>query len=108
MTYQTQEKPKTRARKRQGRCYELAHKTLMKMDNPGSWRLIHGVVEYNKGHVIDHAWLSDGNEVFDAVLNRFFPINEYCDGRVEVHASYSQKEAAVACLEHDSYGRWHT
>ena len=38
-------KPKTCARKRMGRCYELAFKSLLDMKDPGDWRLVHGEVD---------------------------------------------------------------
>ena len=73
--------PRTRARKRPGRCYELAFKSLFDMKDPGDWRLVHGEVDCHDpasdSSRMDHAWLETRDEVFDPVANRHFSRDDY-------------------------------
>jgi hypothetical protein len=49
--------PKSRARKREGRCYELAANELLELPSNTPWRLVHGCVNGPGGSRIGHAWL---------------------------------------------------
>ena len=92
-------RPKTRARKRGGRCYELAHKSLFDMQNPGGWRLAHGEVDCYDPALdsprMGHAWLETGDEVFDPVANEYLSRDYYYSlGHVANVRRYTVKEAA--------------
>ena len=75
------ERPQTRARKRLGRCYALAGKSLHAMKDPGGWRLAHGEVDCydpaSDSPRMGHAWLETRDEVFDPVANEYFSKDDY-------------------------------
>ncbi len=104
-------RPKTRARKRSGRCYTLAFKSLHDMKDPGDWRLVHGEVDCydpaSDSPRMGHAWLETGDEVFDPVPNEFFPKDEYYAlGRATIVRRYTKIEAAHVMLKEGHTGPW--
>ena len=56
---------------------------------------------------MDHAWLCNGPEVFDPVLNQFFEVDEYATRlRAVAVVEYTKEEAAEAMLEVHHLGPW--
>jgi hypothetical protein len=96
----------TKARKRAKRCYELSFLSLTGMDDPGDWRLVHGIADTGAGFVC-HAWLTDGREVFDPVPNEFFPVEKYCNGWFAPIVTYTSREAASEGWRTGHSGPWH-
>ena len=91
--------------KRQGRCYELAGKAMLKREG---WKLAHGTVRGREGERIGHAWLERDDMVYDAVLDREIDELSYLARfHAERQAIYSQEEAAVTMLQHKHWGPWH-
>jgi len=56
----------SRVKQRDGRCYELAGKTMLVADG---WLLVHGDVNGVDGRT-EHAWLLQDDTVYDPVCNR--------------------------------------
>ena len=103
--------PKTRARKRQGRCYELALKSLLDMEDSGGWWLVHGEVDCydpaSDSSRMGHAWLENRAEVFDPVKNRHFSRDDYYSlGQPTNVRRYTSKEAAHRMAAEQHYGPW--
>jgi hypothetical protein len=73
----TPRKREARARrqraKRDGRCYELSLKHVLK-DRFAGWCLVHGYVLKPDGSRLDNAWLERDDQVFDVVLNARYPL----------------------------------
>ncbi len=105
------ERPRTRARKRVGRCYGLAFKSLFDMKDPGDWQLVHGEVDCYD-HASDssrmrHAWLESTEEIFDPVANRYFSRDGYYSlGSITKVRRYTKKEAAHMMLAEGHHGPW--
>jgi hypothetical protein len=103
-------KPRTRARKRDGRCYELCFRSLFDMPEPGDWVLVHGIVGSTD---TGHAWFTDGKDVFDPVRgevlgSEFIPVPAYqnlSDARGTV--TYTKAEACEKALATKHFGPWH-
>jgi hypothetical protein len=76
------------------------------MDDPGDWRLVHGVADLGAG-LICHAWLTDGDEVFDPVANEICPVEKYCNGWFAPIVTYTSREAKSECSRTRDYGPWH-
>ena len=96
-----------RVRKRQGRCYELASRVVLR--EPGSGRtLIHGHLHAKVPSVpYSHAWLERDGEVYDPVQDLWFSITQFVMMyEAVIDHSYSAKEAAVAVAEHGHHGPW--
>jgi hypothetical protein len=71
------------------------------------WRLVHGLVRAPDSVSAGHAWLENGSEAFDPVLNLTGQIQEY---RTFVAATvletFDQRQAAALVVEHRHYGPW--
>lgn len=103
--------PKTRARKRASRCYELAFNSLLDMQDPGEWRLVHGEVDCydpaSGSSRMGHAWLENRAEVFDPVANRHYSREDYYSlGRAAVVRRYTKIEAAHVMIKEGHTGPW--
>lgn len=91
------------ARRRHGRCYELAWKGVMAADDV---QLVHGELRYNNLS-IGHAWLIGNDFVYDPVLDEFFDPGEYHLGATAVALHmYTQLEAASLACQEGHYGPW--
>jgi hypothetical protein len=99
-------RPGTRARKRAKRCFQLSFLSLSDMEEPGDWRLVHGIADLGTGRMF-HAWLTDGREIFDPVVNAFWPVEEYCDGRFVPLVTYTLCEATEEAVRSGHSGPWH-
>jgi hypothetical protein len=98
--------PTTTARKREGRCYQLAAMALIYLPQSTAWRLVHGEVNGEHGTRIGHAWHKLDGTVWDPVSNARFDAEIY---RVRYQAvelaTYSQPEAAkIVSISH--FGPW--
>ena len=104
------ERPQTRARKRQGRCYELAWKSLHDMKDPGDWRVAHGEVNAlgkDDSVRIGHAWLESEIEVFDPVPNKICRRGDfYRHFRPTKLNRFSLTELAKMIAEQSHFGPW--
>ena len=101
------DRPRTTARKRGKRCFQLSFLSLSDMDDPGDWRLVHGIADLGGTGLMFHAWLTDGREIFDPVVNEFCPVEEYCNGRFKPLVTYSQSEAERELIRSGHSGPWH-
>jgi hypothetical protein len=73
------------------------------MQDP-TWTLVHGVIR----EWIGHAWLVRGDEVYDAVLDKFMSVEQYTDQeRAVPERTYSAKEAARMICDAKYWGPWH-
>jgi hypothetical protein len=103
-------KPKCRARKRKGRCFELAGRAQLDEAN-SEWTLVHGWVNAAPGGSLKtgHAWLEhrDGF-VFCAVSDEMMPTADYY-ARYGARAvvRYDLVEASHSMLDHKHWGPWH-
>lgn len=95
------------SKSRVGKCYELAGQYVS--DHPDSV-LVHGklINPSSKGlSEIEHAWVEEGDEVFDPVLDKRFPKNIYNSlFKTEEHKRYSFEEVLKMTLTHKDWGPW--
>ena len=86
-----------RVRKRQGRCYELASRVVLRERGSG-WTLIYGHLHAKVPSVpYSHAWLERDGEVYDPVQDLWFSITQFVMiYEAVIDHSYSAKKAAVA------------
>jgi len=99
MTDEEADPPKpflVRARKREGRCYELAFKGILQA-GAERFLLVHGTGLGREGQRIGHAWL----------LDRWLDAAEYAELVEAVESRrYTAREAAHAALAEDHSGPW--
>lgn len=98
-----------RARKRDGRCYELALKHMLHEPDAERWTLVHGRVWRGiPGELIDHAWIeTDDGQVYDPVKNAYMPRRQYHSMRRAVDVRrYTKQEAMALCAEAKHFGPW--
>jgi hypothetical protein len=106
MTREPPIKPTSRARKRHGRCYELAYRAML--DN-ASWTLVHGRVNGppDGRTPMGHAWLERDGWVYDVVQDQLLTVERYRSAYdAEPLASWSQVHAAQLMLAANHYGPW--
>ena len=93
--------------RRECRCYELAWKHILDVDEFADWLLIHGEVTGPDGSRIGHAWLENYDRVFDPVLSEFFSTALY---RIRFGPTYLQeydrKQAVAMVLRTNHAGPW--
>ena len=100
-------RPRVRARKRVGRCFELSFAVLMDHED---WTLVHGIVNGPPDECprTCHAWLERDGQVFDPVSDELSPSLRY---RIRFDAlavaRYSAHQAGGLALETRHYGPWH-
>lgn len=92
---------------RLGQCYELAGRYVT--DHPDSV-LVHGklVNRFSKGFPeIEHAWVEEGDEIFDPVMDRRFSKDLYEQlFNVTVYHKYTFEEVLKMTLRHKHWGPW--
>ena len=101
--------PRTKARKRSGRCYELCFRGQMQARD---WVLVHGTVldrHITIGHEhaarIGHAWLERDGIIYDAVHDQFLDWRAYEAAWSAVAARrFSLEEADREALRWGVYG----
>ncbi len=94
---------------RLGDCYRLSGRYVM--DNQEKAILIHGTINgvrfTGKDFDNPHAWVEEGNEVYDPVWGKRFSKDVYYDMmRVNVNKKYNWEEVAIAMLRADNWGPW--
>lgn len=85
--------PRIRARSRRGRCFELAGRG--QLSNP-AWKLVHGLSTVGGPVLVPHAWLELDGIVYDPVLDKAMPIDQYktqCGALIG--RRYTAKQAAA-------------
>lgn len=101
--------------KRTGRCYELAFERVVKAktsQESGSMRLIHGVIRDTNltrgGALICHAWVEQGGNVWEPVLDSTMPKSVFMHmfDATAIH-HYSPTEAIELALSTKHSGPWH-
>ena len=95
--------------KRFGRCYELAGRYVSSHHDAV---LVHGelINKFTVGHPkIEHAWVEEGNEIFDPVMDRRFPKTVY-EGIFQpvVHKKYSWIDVIKITNKTGNWGPWDT
>ena len=97
-----------RVRKRLGRCYELAFRIMFEEPGAEKFALVHGHVSTLRG-VIGHAWIEIGDgRVYDPVLDRYVPAEDYIAGlSAVIERRYTKLEAAKIAVHARYYGPWH-
>jgi hypothetical protein len=100
--------PRTKARKRGGRCYELAARALLNLPEDTDWQLVHGIVTGTSDLVrMDHAWLMRDELIWDAVKDERYPAAYYLTlGDAEIVAQYSRLEMCKEIARSGHYGPW--
>jgi hypothetical protein len=98
--------PRINARKRIGRCYELAGRGLLQAGALSRWNLVHGTVTETEG-LLGHAWLELGGLVYDPVMDFLFTKKDYYGARkAKVVRRYTMRQAAVLMVRHKTAGPW--
>ena len=94
-------------RSRLGKCYELSGRYVSEHPNA---ILVHGKIynRWTKGYPsVDHAWVEEGNEVFDPVWGKRLPLFFYYElFNAEVHKKYSYEEVLKKMLREGNWGPW--
>jgi len=92
----------SRVKQREGRCYELAGKTMLVTDG---WLLVHGDVNGAVGRM-DHAWLLHDETVYDPVRNRALSLDlfekRYGGRALRIYC----KAELVRMLARGTWGPW--
>jgi hypothetical protein len=92
---------------RVGKCYELAGRYVS--GHPDSV-LIHGklINPFSKGmSEVEHAWVEEGDEIFDPVMDKRFPKNHYEKlFNVTVYHKYTYEQVLNMTLRHEHWGPW--
>ncbi len=95
--------PRVRAKHRLGRCYELAGKGIFYGGGDRGWVLVHGIAWCG-----GHAWLQNGDWVYDAVKDKCFTAPQYV---AEFQATpirvYTRDEVFARSCEYGHWGPWH-
>ena len=95
------------ARKRQGRCYELAGQGILNTTSNDSVLLCHGLVTNLDGTTIDHAWLEvDEGQIYDPVLDKVISLRMYSLRVAKVIMRYTKLEAAKLMTKTSHWGPW--
>ena len=92
---------------RLGLCYELSGRYVS--GHPEAI-LVHGRLtnRFERGHKeIEHAWVEEGNKIFDPVMDKVWPKETY-EGvfNVKVYKKYTHIEVLKMTLEYKNWGPW--
>lgn len=103
--------PRSQFRRRHGRCYELAWKTLADLHDTGKAdgvTLVHGTILLPSGCRTGHAWLEDGTYAYDAVWHTTQPLSVYAleQGAV-TERRYTFPQVCEMAAEKSHWGPWH-
>lgn len=100
--------PRFPARRRNGRCFELAARGQTTIDP--TWTLIHGraALVGTLPLLIAHAWLAKGAYIYDPTLDEVLPAKEYKTRyKAVVEQRYSITETRRLLVAHEHWGPWH-
>lgn len=103
---------------RAGRCFEFAFGALMAMREDGirDATLVHGVITgYHRDRVeaghemrIAHAWVEQGDGLYEATADMWFHLDVYYrDAGAVVERRYSAEEAMLNRFLFSTVGPWH-
>jgi len=100
---------KRAANARVGRCYELSGRYVS--EHPAAI-LVHGHIKnpFNRGVLleVDHAWVEEGDDVYDPVMDKRWPKIVYDRlFDVQVYKKYTAPEVWKMSLQHGHWGTWH-
>jgi hypothetical protein len=97
--------PRTRARKRAHRCYELCLRGQLQSPQ---WVIVHGAILVTSQRIsVGHAWLELHDIVYDPVKDWFFYSDYYYGSCGAIaHARFSASEAAKMVKQTGIYGPW--
>jgi hypothetical protein len=100
--------PATKARHREGRCYELAYLAFLRLPADTEWSLIHGQVNGPGGGRIDHAWLQCPGWIWcPAAADAVAEVSYRLKYRAVEGVRYSRAEAAKMVVRDGHLGPWH-
>ncbi len=103
--YAELEVPRIAARKRVGRCYELAGMGILK-HKCRRWTLVHGTV-INEMQTLGHAWFERGPLVYDPVKDFVFTRTLfYRTHKAKAKKRYSVRQAARLMVKNKTFGPW--
>ena len=93
---------------RLGQCYVLSGRYVLNNSNA---ILVHGTINGIRftGKDFDnlHAWVEEGDEVFDPVLDKRFPKDMYYEVmNAKSHKKYDQEKMMVIMLREGHWGPW--
>jgi len=98
---------------KKGNCFEANYKALLEKPFDQGWYLCHGVVTGQAGNVkgiqYAHAWLENGEAVFDYSNGAIVILSKaeyYRIGNIANVVRYSVREALKIALETGTYGCW--
>jgi hypothetical protein len=95
-----------RARRREGRCYELSARIILARADVV---LVHGRARGPDGSPIDHAWIEGDGFVHDATKDKNMAPEMFYRMLCAVPlVRYTPKQAADMILLYGHFGPWHT
>jgi len=102
--------PRYPARRRKGRCFELAGRGLLEIDP--TWTLVHGRAAFwnltRLPLLIAHAWLEKGGYVYDATLDELLTVKAYATRHSAIaERRYTEAKARKQLLAARNWGPWH-
>lgn len=96
-----------------GDCFEANFKALLEKPFNNGWVLCHGIVTGQGGDVkgirYTHAWLENGNVVYDYSNGNMLVLSQityYRIGKIEKVIRYTVREALRMALATGTYGCW--
>ena len=103
--------PRINARRRLGRCYELAGRGIVECAAGSGWTLVHGMARVSRGSMLigGHAWCENVERpiAYDAVANRYYLLkNYYALWRAKPALRLTPKQAARRLLKEGHWGPW--
>ena len=98
---------KTNHKRREGRCFELAGKYVLSLENSDKY-LVHGTVCHESRQPMAHAWVeNEEGKVYDLIKNEiYWGMDFYNFYNAQKMFVYTQKEAAINMAEYGTYGPW--
>jgi hypothetical protein len=103
--------PQINARRRLGRCYELAGRGIIECAAESGWTLVHGRARVSRSSPLigGHAWCEnlDCGIAYDAVANRFYRLeNYYRLWKAKPVLRFTPKQAAIKLSKEGHWGPW--
>lgn len=103
--------PRSGARKRQGRCYELAGRGIIECAPESGWTLVHGTARFLRGSNLrgGHAWCENTitGRIYDAVLDQLYLRSTYYrQFGARLIRRFTVLEAATMLGKENHWGPW--